>query len=88
MGKGGAKLQELETKTATKISIPKASDSSDKITVTGPKDGIDKALHEIRIISDEQVSHLNWIFFKNTLFILVLINDDTIYLELSRIQTM
>lgn len=55
LGKGGAKLQELETKTATKISIPKASESNDKITIAGPKEGIDKAIHEIRIISDEQV---------------------------------
>ena len=54
LGKGGNKLQELEQKTATKISIPKANDTSDKITIAGPKEGIDKAVHEIRIISDEQ----------------------------------
>lgn len=34
--------------------MPKASDLSDKITISGPKEGIDKAVHEIRIISDEQ----------------------------------
>lgn len=54
LGKGGSKLQELEAKTATKISIPKASEANDKITISGPKEGIDKAIHEIRIISDEQ----------------------------------
>ena len=54
MGRGGSKLQELEVKTATKIQIPKAGEASDKITVSGPKEGIDKALHEIQIISDEQ----------------------------------
>jgi len=54
LGRGGTKLQELEQKTATKISLPKVSDNSDKITVSGPKEGIDKAIHEIRIISDEQ----------------------------------
>ena len=30
------------------------NDTSDKITISGPKEGIDKAIHEIRIISDEQ----------------------------------
>ncbi len=54
LGKGGSRLQELETRTSTKISIPKASDTSDEITVTGPKEGIEKAIHEIRITSDEQ----------------------------------
>lgn len=44
----------MEAKTATKISMPKANDNSDKITISGPKEGIDKAVHEIRIISDEQ----------------------------------
>jgi predicted PilT family ATPase len=56
LGKGGSKLQELEAKTATKISMPKAGDANDKITISGPKEGIEKAIHEIRIISDEQVS--------------------------------
>jgi len=54
LGKSGARLQELEQKTATKISMPKANDNSDKITIAGPKEGIDKAIHEIRVISDEQ----------------------------------
>jgi len=54
LGKGGARLQDLEKKTATKISIPKPNDSSDQITISGPKEGIEKAIHEIRITSDEQ----------------------------------
>lgn len=54
LGRGGSKLQELEQKTSTKISMPKANDNSDKITISGPKEGIDKAVHEIRITSDEQ----------------------------------
>lgn len=54
LGKGGARLQELEAKTATKISIPKAAESSDQVTITGPKEGIEKAIHEIRMLSDEQ----------------------------------
>ena len=55
LGKGGSRLQELEAKTATKISMPKANDASDKITITGTKEGIEKAIHEIRVTSDEQV---------------------------------
>ena len=55
LGRGGARLQDLEAKTATKITIPKANDSSDKISITGPKEGIEKALHEIMVTSDEQV---------------------------------
>lgn len=54
LGKGGMKLQELEKNTATKITIPKASDQNDAIVVVGAKEGIDKALHEIQMISDEQ----------------------------------
>ena len=55
LGKGGQKLQELEVKTATKISIPKAAETgNDKITISGTKEGIEKAIHEIRITSDEQ----------------------------------
>lgn len=53
-GKGGSRLLELEQRTATKISIPKAGEATDKITVTGPKECIDKAVHEINIISDQQ----------------------------------
>ena len=54
LGRGGAKLQELENKTSTKISMPKANDQNDKITISGRKEDIEKAIHEIRIISDEQ----------------------------------
>jgi hypothetical protein len=31
------------------------ADSSDKITITGTKEGIEKAVHEIKVTSDEQV---------------------------------
>jgi len=54
LGKGGSKLQDLEKMTSTKITIPKAGDASDGITVLGNKEGIEKALHEIKLISDEQ----------------------------------
>ena len=54
LGRGGTNLQDLETRTATQISIPKANDNTDKITITGPKDGIEKAVHELQLISDVQ----------------------------------
>jgi len=54
LGKAGAKLKELEKQTATKITIPKESDASGKIVIVGPKEGIEKALHEIQMISDER----------------------------------
>jgi len=54
LGKGGSKLQELERNTATKITIPKAGDGNESIVIVGAKDGIDRALHEIQMISDEQ----------------------------------
>lgn len=39
LGKGGAKLKELERITATKITIPKESEPTGRIVVTGPKEG-------------------------------------------------
>ena len=39
LGKGGAKLKELEKQTATKITIPKENEPSGRIVVTGPKEG-------------------------------------------------
>jgi hypothetical protein len=44
--------------TATKISVPGISDTSEIITITGTKEGIEKAEHEIRVCSEEQVSLL------------------------------
>ncbi|KAG7243415.1 hypothetical protein INR49_011872 [Caranx melampygus] len=54
IGKNGEKLQELELKTATKIAIPRPDDSSANIRITGTKEGIEKARHEILLISAEQ----------------------------------
>ncbi|XP_066997687.1 vigilin [Anabrus simplex] len=54
LGKSGNKLKELEKNTATKISVPNVNDTSDKITITGTKEGIEKAVHEIKVTSDEQ----------------------------------
>merc|ERR1719394_1910694 len=40
--------------TSTKITIPKPGDNDDGIKIMGNKEGIEKALHEIKLISDEQ----------------------------------
>ena len=55
LGRGGQRLRDLETQTATKIQVPGQADPSDKITVAGIKEGIEKAIHELQMISDEQV---------------------------------
>ncbi|BES96901.1 Hypothetical protein domain [Nesidiocoris tenuis] len=54
LGKSGNRLKELEKSTATKISVPAINDPSDELIVTGTREGIEKALHEMRVISDEQ----------------------------------
>lgn len=54
LGPKGKKLQELELATATKISIPRSDDTSDAVKIVGTKEGIDKAMHEIQVISDVQ----------------------------------
>ncbi|XP_022819366.1 vigilin [Spodoptera litura] len=54
LGKQGQKLKELEKVTATKINVPGIADNSETITITGTKEGIEKAEHEIRVCSEEQ----------------------------------
>ncbi|KAK7093511.1 hypothetical protein V1264_007247 [Littorina saxatilis] len=54
LGKAGKKLQELELCTATKITVPRADDISELIKITGTKEGIEKARHELECISEEQ----------------------------------
>nr|CAI5828480.1 unnamed protein product [Callosobruchus analis] len=54
LGKKGDRLKELEKNTATNISVPSMDDPSDMITISGTKEGIEKAEHEIRILSDQQ----------------------------------
>ncbi|XP_054160891.1 vigilin-like [Oppia nitens] len=56
LGKNGQKLATLEQNTATKITIPRLNDTSDQIKVVGNKEGIDKAVHEIQLISNEMAS--------------------------------
>lgn len=59
LGRAGQRLKDLEKATATKITIPRQNDESDVITITGTKEGIDKAVHEISIISDEHSRQAN-----------------------------
>ncbi|XP_046965375.1 vigilin [Vanessa cardui] len=54
LGKQGQKLKELEKVTATKISVPGIADNNETVTITGTKEGIEKAEHEIRVCSEEQ----------------------------------
>lgn len=54
LGPKGKKLADLELKTASKISIPRLEENSDMVTITGTRDGIERARHEIQLISDEQ----------------------------------
>lgn len=48
-------MKDLEKVTATKISVPGIADNNEVITITGTKEGIEKAEHEIRVCSEEQV---------------------------------
>ncbi|XP_043241584.1 vigilin-like isoform X4 [Amphibalanus amphitrite] len=54
LGRGGQRLRDLETQTATKIQVPGQADPSYKITVSGVKESVEKAVHELQMISDEQ----------------------------------
>lgn len=54
IGKAGSILKDLQEKTCTKIQVPKSDSNSDLITITGPREGIEHAVHEIQLIVDEQ----------------------------------
>jgi len=54
LGKGGKNLTDLENKTCTKIQLPRSDRNSDEITISGTKENVEKAKHEIQLISDEQ----------------------------------
>ena len=55
LGKNLAKLKQLELTSATKITVPKSDDPSEIVKISGTKENVDKASHEIQLISDEQV---------------------------------
>jgi len=54
LGTKGSRLEQLELATATKVTIPRLEDNNDTITIVGTREGIEKAQHEIQLISDEQ----------------------------------
>ncbi len=56
LGKGGQRLRNLELQSTAKIKIAK---DADVITITGTKEGIAMARHEIQIISDQQVNKMH-----------------------------
>lgn len=56
IGPKGATLKELQEKTCTSIQVPKSELNSDTITITGPKDGIEQAIHEIHLIIEKQLN--------------------------------
>ena len=58
IGREGAKLHSIELSTATKISVPRSEDSSEVVKIVGTKEGVDKARHQIQVISDEQVKYM------------------------------
>ena len=66
LGKGGERLQRLESETATKISLPKANEDGNEITITGPRDGIEMAIHKINEVSFEQGSKVIFLHFITT----------------------
>ena len=55
IGREGQKLKSIELQTATKISVPRSDSHTDIIKIVGTREGVDKARHQIQLISDEQV---------------------------------
>ena len=55
IGREGQKLKTIELQTATKVSVPRHDDASDIIRIVGTREGVDKARHQIQMVSDEQV---------------------------------
>lgn len=53
MGKQGTRRKEIEQRTGARIQMPSIQDTSDIINVTGTRDAVEKAVQEIRMISDE-----------------------------------
>lgn len=54
LGKRGDRLKELESATATKISLPNLNEDSEVVTITGTREGIEKAEHELKLIVVDQ----------------------------------
>uniref|UniRef100_A0A9J2PCM1 K Homology domain-containing protein n=1 Tax=Ascaris lumbricoides TaxID=6252 RepID=A0A9J2PCM1_ASCLU len=54
IGKEGSKLRQLEQETDCRIVVPGRDSPSDIIRIIGPREGIEKAVHEIQLASDKQ----------------------------------
>lgn len=55
LGREGSKLRQLEQETDCRIMVPGRDNPSDIIKIIGPREGIEKAAHEIQSASDKQV---------------------------------
>lgn len=55
VGKQGTRRKEIEQRTGTRIQMPRILDMSDMINITGTRDAVEKAVLEIRKISDALV---------------------------------
>lgn len=56
LGKNGKKLNDLQAATSTRISVPRQSDDSELVRIVGPKEGIEKVIHEIQVVCTEVAS--------------------------------
>lgn len=55
IGRDKAQQKKIELATATKIVIPRPSEQSEEIRIVGTREGVEKARHQIQMISDKQV---------------------------------
>lgn len=73
MGKQGTRRKEIEQRTGARIQMPSIQDTSDIINVTGTRDAVEKAVQEIRMISDELVrcmfyTYYQWKFYFSNIY--------------------
>ncbi|VDK29175.1 unnamed protein product [Gongylonema pulchrum] len=54
IGKEGSKLRQLEQETDCRIMVPGRDAPSDIIKIVGPREGIERAVHELQLVSDKQ----------------------------------
>lgn len=53
LGKNGKKLNDLQAATGTRISVPRQNEDSELVRIVGPKEGIEKVMHEIQVLCTE-----------------------------------
>jgi len=54
IGKNRKQIEQIMKETATQITIPPQGKMDDNIKIEGSKEGIDRAMHRIKVISDDQ----------------------------------